>query len=84
MAEQGASCLRFAPSGFFFFPFYFILSKKGRLCMNTSHRTWITRNLDDFQNSKIKAVTPQKFLEIIGTFGSDGKEQGDSSYDSAI
>ncbi len=52
--------------------------------MNTSHRTWITRNLDDFQNSKIKAVTPQKFLEIIGTFGSDGKEQGDSSYDSAI
>lgn len=26
----------------------------------------ITRNLDDFQNSQIKAITPQNFLEIIG------------------
>ena len=44
----------------------------------------ITRNLNDFQNSKIKAVTPQKFLEMIDTFGSDRKEQGDSSYGSTI
>lgn len=26
----------------------------------------VTRNLGDFQNSQIKAVTPQKFLEIVG------------------
>lgn len=26
----------------------------------------VTRNLDDFQKSQIKAITPQKFLEIFG------------------